>query len=725
MPNLFDRKPSPRRSPTRLIEVDAWVDSTLWRAVHGFSSAWESLTVFSRRFRVRGFNRVVVELTCEAMTLGVAGFVLLLLLAQPAMQKTVNGLPEQADFSIQFLDRHGNEIGRRGILKANAVPIDELPDHFVKAVLATEDRRFFEHWGIDFLGLARAVGENARAGGVVQGGSTLTQQLAKNVFLSNERSLERKVNEAFLALWLESHLTKREILGMYLDRAYMGGGTNGAAAAAEFYFGKNIRDVSLAEGAMLAGLFKAPTQYAPHKNLPAARARANVVLSAMVDSGFMTEGQVVAARRHPAVAVDRSVIQSPDYFLDFAFEEVQRVAANLPQRTLVARTTVDMGLQKLADESVDFHLRQFGKSYGVEEGAMAVLDDDGGLVALVGGRDYGLSQFNRATRALRQPGSSFKAYVYAAAMENGHKPTDFVIDRPITVGNWSPQNYGNSFAGRIQIQDAMARSLNTVAVQLSQEKGVGPGRVAALAKSFGVETPLRGDKTIALGTNEVTVLDQATGYSVFPAGGLASHRHAIQQISGADGTVLWDANRDMPPRARVLSEEATKSMNEMFVRIPEVGTARRARLSMTRAGGKTGTTQGYRDAWFVGFTGNFTAAVWYGNDSFKPTNKLTGGGLPAMTWQRFMEAAHQGIELRPIPFIDDPIPAPGSIEVAKTEGDEGGPRIARPETVTASTQKILADIETMLAATQPIVAEKFAAAGAVSLVPPAAVTTRR
>nr|WP_062208332.1 PBP1A family penicillin-binding protein [Aureimonas sp. AU12] len=722
MPNVWSRKPAPRRSPSRLIEVDAWLDSSLWRFFHGLSTRLEAVSVYSRRFRVRGFNRALVEITCEAMTLGVAGFVLLLLLAQPAMKKTIDGLPQQADFSVLFLDRHGNEIGRRGILKANAVPIDELPDQFVKAVLATEDRRFFEHWGIDFLGLARALSENARAGGVVQGGSTLTQQLAKNVFLSNERSLERKINEAFLALWLEANLTKREILGMYLDRAYMGGGTNGAAAAAEFYFGKNIRDVNLAESAMLAGLFKAPTQYAPHKNLPAARARANVVLSAMVDSGFMTEGQVVAARRHPAVAVDRSVIQSPDYFLDYAFEEVQRVAAALPQRTFVARTTIDMGLQKLADESVDFHLRQFGKSYGVEEGAMAVIADDGGVVALVGGRDYGLSQFNRATRALRQPGSSFKAYVYAAAMEAGHKPTDFIVDGPVRVGNWSPQNYGNSFAGRIQIQDAMARSLNTVAVKLSQETGV--GKVAALAKAMGVETPLRGDKTIALGTNEVTVLDQATGYATFPAGGLTSHRHAIQQITDADGSVLWDAERDMPPRVRVLSEEATKSMNTMFVRIPEVGTARRARLSMTRAGGKTGTTQGYRDAWFVGFTGNFTAAVWYGNDTFKPTNKLTGGGLPAMTWQRFMEAAHQGIELRPIPFIDDPIPAPGSIEVAKTEGDDGAPRIARPSTVTGSTQKVLADLERLLTTTEPLAPEKFAASATPAAIPATPIANR-
>lgn len=698
--------PKPKlRRPSRLIEVDAWIDSSLWRFFHGFSTFWESVTILSRRFRARGFNRVLVELSCEGLTLGLVGFVLMLVLAQPAMKLTANGLPLETDYSVLMLDRHGNEIGRRGVLRADAIPIDEMPDPFIKAVLATEDRRFFEHYGIDFFGLVRALSENARAGGVVQGGSTLTQQLAKNVFLTNERTIDRKINEAFLSLWLESHLTKREILGMYLDRAYMGGGTFGAAGAAEFYFNKNIREVSLAESAMLAGLFKAPAKYAPHINLPAARARANEVLSNMVQAGFMTEGQVVAARRQPATAVDRSSTISPDYFLDFAFDEIQRIAQNIPHRNFVARTTFDTGMQQLADESVEFHLRQYGKTYKVEEAAMVVLDDDGGVRAIVGGRDYGLSQFNRATKALRQPGSSFKAYVYAAAMEKGHKPTDIIVDGPVRVGNWSPQNYGNSFAGRIQIQDAMARSLNTVAVRLSQESG--PGKVAELAKAMGVETPLRGDKTIALGTNEVTVLDQATGYAVFSAGGMDAHRHSILQLTDTNGKVLWDAARDMPPRRRVLSEQAAKSMIEMMVRIPEVGTARRAQLSMTRAAGKTGTTQSYRDAWFVGYTGNFTGAVWYGNDSYKPTNKMTGGSLPAMTWQRVMEAAHQGIELRPLPFLDKPFPDTKKEKVA-VASDGAAPRPVRPLALTLAAQKVLADLGDRLSAAPPLDPETFA-----------------
>ena len=698
-----------RRQPSRLIEIDAWIDSSLWRSFHAFAAWWEGVTVFSRKFRVRGFNRFLFEVMGEGLTLGLAGFVLLLALAQPAMKVTAKGLPQETDYSVQFLDRHGDEIGRRGVLRAAAVPIDEMPDSFIKAVLATEDRRFFEHWGIDFFGLARAMSENARAGGVVQGGSTLTQQLAKNLFLSNERTIDRKIKEAFISLWLESHLTKREILAMYLDRAYMGGGTFGAAAAAEFYFDKNIRDVSMAESAMLAGLFKAPARYAPHINLPAARARANEVLTNMVQANFVTEGQVVASRRQPAVAVDRSSTQSPDYFLDFAFEEVQRLAreAGLKQRSFLARTTIDMRLQQLADESVEYHLRQFGTNYDVEQGAMVVIGEDGGVRAIVGGRDYGVSQFNRATNALRQPGSSFKVFVYAAAMQAGMTPSDTIVDSPITIGRWSPQNYGRSFSGRVTLANALARSLNVPAVKLSQK--VGMDNVTALASEMGVESPLRGDKTMALGTSEVTVLDQATAYGVFVNGGMDSHRHAIMQLMDASGQTIWDARRDMPPRKRILTEDATKSMNEMLVAVSERGTARRSQLSMTRVAGKTGTTQSYRDGWFVGYTGNFTAAVWYGNDSFRPTRNLTGGSLPAMTWQRFMETAHKNIELKPIPFIDDPFPAEKR-EVATSDGEAPPPE--GPQMLSRAAQAVLDDIVERLEALPPLEPEQLDAASA-------------
>ncbi|MDY8108466.1 PBP1A family penicillin-binding protein [Fulvimarina sp. 2208YS6-2-32] len=706
-----------RKGPSRLIEVDAWIDSSMFGLWNGFSQWWEAVTIQSRRLRARGFSRVVVELAGEGFTLGVAGFVLLLVLAQPAMEMTADGLPEEADFSVTFLDRKGNEIGQRGIMRAAAVPIDELPDQFIKAVLATEDRRFFEHWGIDFFGLARAMGENARAGGVVQGGSTLTQQLAKNVFLTPEQSLERKVNEAFLSLWIEANLTKREILSMYLDRAYMGGGTFGVAAAADFYFDKSIRDVNLAEAAMLAGLFKAPAKYAPHINLPAARARANVVLTNIVQADFMTEGQVVAARRSPAEAVDRSQRQSPDYFLDYAFEEVQRLVREnkLGTRNLVASTTIDMKLQALANESVDYHMRQFGKSYDVEEAAMVAMSDDGGVRAMVGGRDYGESQFNRASRAMRQPGSSFKVYVYAAAMQAGMQPDDTIVDSPLTIGKWSPQNYNRKFSGRVSLQNALARSLNVPAVRLYQK--VGFDNTVKLAHEMGIESELRGDKTMALGTSEVTVLDQATAYTVFANGGYSPRRHSITQLTSADGRILWDARRDLPPRKQVLTKEATRNMNDMLVGVTEQGTARRAQLSMTRVGGKTGTTQSYRDGWFVGFTGNFVGAVWYGNDSFRPTNKVTGGSLPALTWQRFMEAAHQGIELKPIPYIEDPFPE-GERDVAEPSDN---PLMTSGQTgLTVEAEGVLATIADRFETLEPLADERVASASPVAGTPVAA-----
>ncbi len=393
-----------------LLRLDSWIDSTVWNLGFKLAEIWEEITIFSRRFRVRGVKRVIVEIADEGLTFGTAGFVLLLALAIPAFEETKDDWRSRGDFAVTFLDRFGNTIGHRGIIHEDSVPIDDLPDHLVKAVLATEDRRFFDHFGIDFFGLARAMSENARAGGVVQGGSTITQQLAKNLFLTNERSLERKIKEAFLSLWLEANLSKKEILRLYLDRAYMGAGTFGAAAAAQFYFGKSITEVNLAEAAMLAGLFKAPAKYAPHVNLPAARGRANEVLTNLVQSGLMTEGQVVAARRNPASVIDRAKTAAPDYFLDWAFDEVQRLAneGKLKKHSVVVRTTIDTGLQQAAEEAMESSLREFGESYNVKQGALVMIENGGAVRAMVGGRDYGESQFNRATKACasRAPRSS-------------------------------------------------------------------------------------------------------------------------------------------------------------------------------------------------------------------------------------------------------------------------------------------------------------------------------
>ncbi|MGB3391701.1 MAG: penicillin-binding protein 1A [Pseudaminobacter sp.] len=701
MEDPFEPRKSKSPKAGRLLAIDAWIDSSLYEAGFKARETWETLTIFFRRFRVSGWRRAVIELLSEGFTMGAAGSVVLLALALPAFDETVGNWRQQDDFAVTFLDRYGNEIGQRGIIQRDSVPVDEMPDHVIKAVLATEDRRFFEHYGIDFVGLIRAMSENVRANSVVQGGSSITQQLAKNLFLSNERTVERKVKEAFLAVWLEMNLSKSEILQLYLDRAYMGGGTFGIAAAADFYFGKQVKDLNLAEAAMLAGLFKAPAKYAPHINLPAARARANVVLTNLVQGGFMTEGQVLSARLHPADIVDREDRKNPDYFLDWAFEEVKRVAAASGIHSMVARTTIDLNIQNAAEESLEFHLRQHGKEYRVTEGAIVLIESTGAVRAIVGGRDYGASQFNRATRALRQAGSSFKPYVYATAMEHGFTPESVISDGPISWGNWSPKNYGRSYSGRITLATALIKSINTVPVRLAKDHlTIAP--IKAMAEAMGVESPLESHKTMVLGTSGMTVMDQATGYNVFANGGFAGTRHGIQQILSHSGKIIYDYDRDAPKPKRVLSEQALSAMNSILVQVPETGTARRAALPNIRSAGKTGTTQSYRDAWYVGFTGNYTAAVWLGNDDFTATRNMTGGSLPAMIWQRLMAYAHQNIDIRPIPGIKDPFVdtkvVAESEKTQKKDSDVTVQTVERPPVLSSTTTRLLRQMSDLFSA---------------------------
>ncbi|WP_244277885.1 transglycosylase domain-containing protein, partial [Pseudovibrio sp. W74] len=419
----------------RMLATDAWLDSALWHTSQFFGVFFREYSAFMRRFSLRGPSKFIAGLASEGLTYCAFGFLIVLTFAQPAFKATERSdWKTTSDFSVSFFDRFGNPIGKRGILLNDKIPLDEIPDHVIQATLATEDRRFFDHLGIDFVGTFRAMVANIKARSVVQGGSSITQQLAKNLFLSNERTLQRKIKEAYLAIWLEMNLTKREILKLYLDRAYMGGGTFGVAAASEFYFGKDVREISLAEAAMLAGLYKAPSKYAPHKNLPSARARANEVLTNIVQAGFMTEGQVIGARRNPAEAIDRSKSQAPDHFLDWAFEQVKDLAEQYPElsndRVISVRTTLDPGLQREATNQIESTLRQYGKRYGVEEAAMTVITTEGAVRSMVGGRDYDESQFNRATDALRQPGSSFKPFVYMTAFLNGYESESVVPDRP-------------------------------------------------------------------------------------------------------------------------------------------------------------------------------------------------------------------------------------------------------------------------------------------------------
>lgn len=610
--------------------------------------------------RVRGLARLGVECLSEAVTLSAAAAVLALALAVPAFRETADeDWLKKSELAVTFLDRYGNRIGERGIRHNDSVPVEALPDHLIKAVLATEDRRFYEHFGLDLSATLRALAANWRAGGVVQGGSSITQQLAKNLFLSNERTVERKIKEAFLAVWLESRLSKNGILKLYLDRAYLGGGAYGIDAAARFYFAKSARDVNLAEAAMLAGLFKAPARFAPHVNLPAARLRASVVLDNLVDAGFMAEGQVLGARQSPARAVDRRDEQTPNYYLDYAFREVQQIAAKLPAsiagRTLVVRTAFDPAIQKAADEAIESSLRQSGRDYNVEQAAIVVMEIDGALRAMVGGRDYGESQFNRATDALRQPGSAFKPFVYATAFMNGMNADTVVQDEPICMGSWCPLNYSRSYLGAIPISQALSLSLNTPVVRVAN--AIGRDRIVETARRMGLSTELRITPSLPLGAAEVTVFDMAQAYATFAANGKRVRGHAALEIRSVSGELLWKDPTDLPRAEQALPASVVHEINPILANVVENGTARRAALDGITAGGKTGTTNGFRDAWFVGFTGNFVAAVWYGNDDYQPLHNMTGGSLPAMTWHKVMTFAHQGVKPVQLPGVKRNMPS--------------------------------------------------------------------
>ncbi len=658
---------------------DAWVNSTLFEGGRGLGDSWESYSRTVNRLRVRGVTRAVLDLTSEAATLSVAGGILMVGLAIPAFRETSDNWLKTQELAVTFLDRHGQEIGRRGIRHDDSYKLEEFPEYLVKAALATEDRRFYEHWGIDPIGTFRALVTNARGGGVVQGGSSITQQLAKNLFLTNERSIERKIKEAFLAFWLEFHLTKDEILKLYLDRAYMGGGNHGAAAAADFYFGKSVKDLTLAEAAMLAGLFKAPTKYAPHINLPAARARANEVLQNMVEAGFLTEGQIQTARRNPAVAVNRSKETTPDFYLDWGFDQVKQLAAAGKlgnERVLTVKTPLDLAVQRRAEQTMEDLLRQHGRQYDTDQGAVVLMDVDGAVRAMVGGRDYGQSQFNRATDALRQPGSSFKPFVYAAALTTNPKlrPNSIVRDEPICLGNWCPQNYNRSFAGAMPLTSALARSINSIPVRMSVDIGRtlandttasrrGRAVIIDLAQKMGLTHPLTDSTSLPIGSAEVTVIDMTASYAVFANGGKKATPYATYEIRNSQGDVIYSRDRD-EPQPQILDRQVVHDMNFMLNKVVEEGTGKRAMLEGIRAAGKTGTTNAYRDAWFVGFTGNLVAGVWFGNDDHTSTNNMTGGTLPAMAWKEIMSFAHQNLEIRPIPGLSPE----GNVPVAFASG---------------------------------------------------------
>ena len=562
--------------------------------------------------------------------------------------------------NVKIVSVNGETMANRGATGGEALLLGDMSPYIPQAVIAIEDRRFYSHFGVDPIGLTRAMLSNLTAGRMVQGGSTLTQQLAKNLFLSPERTIERKVQEVLLSLWLEHRFTKDQILEMYLNRVFYGSGAYGVEAASRRYFRKPASDVSLAEAALLAGLLKAPSRLSPARDPKAAEARAQVVLAAMREQGVVSDQEIATALTSPQVRAKSYWTGSENYVADMVMGRLPDLVGKITD-DLVVETTIDFQLQHEGEKALRAALDENGAKLKVAQGALVSIDGTGAVRALIGGREYATSQFDRATDALRQPGSAFKPFVYTAALEQGRTPFSVRNDAPVKIGKWTPENYDGKYRGEVTLSDALANSLNTVAAQLVME--VGPKTVVQTAHRLGIEATLNANASIALGTSEVTLLELTGAYAPFMNGGFKATPHVIQRVTDQDGKVLYENKYDNPPR--VIAQAVVGMMNSMLSRVVEEGTGRKARLDGWPAAGKTGTTQSYRDALFVGYTANLVTGVWFGNDDGKPMKNVTGGGLPAQTWKQFMQAAHSGLPPTNLPLggalppvaIDGPVPA--------------------------------------------------------------------
>ncbi|BBK33790.1 penicillin-binding protein 1A [Allostella humosa] len=552
--------------------------------------------------------------------------------------------------SVTLLAVDGSVMATFGDVHGEAVQLRDLPSHMPAALLATEDRRFYQHFGVDLLGVARAIYQNIRAGRVVEGGSTITQQLAKNLFLTQDRTTRRKVQEALLAFWLERRFTKDEILTIYLNRIYFGSGTYGIDAAARRYFAKPATKLSLYEAAVLAGLPKAPSRLNPLRDPDLAAARAGEVLDNMVEAGFLTRNEAEAAKTNRSqLARVSGPSQGNRYFADWAMEQV---AGYVGQATddLTVVTTFQPRMQGLAEWAVANGLSVEGAKGGVGQAALVAMAPDGGVQAMVGGRDYAESQFNRAAQAQRQPGSSFKPFVWLAALESGWRAETLVVDQPVRVKNWSPKNFNGRYLGEMSLADALAQSINTVAVQLVQRIGV--ERVIAVAHRMGITSELGRDASLALGTSEVSPVELAGALAPLANDGNGAIPYGIREIRDRTGRILYRRSGSGP--GRVVQADYAAEMNRMLSGTIERGTARAANIGRPAAG-KTGTTQDHRDAWFVGWTPDLVAVVWVGNDDGQPMKGVTGGSVPATIWRAFMQEAVKGTQPRPFPSYAPPM----------------------------------------------------------------------
>ena len=591
---------------------------------------------------------LLAGLWCFIGGLGIVGFFAL------TLPDTSDLAAVQRKPSITLLASDGSLIATYGDLFGEPLHLKDMPKYLPAAVIATEDRRFYSHFGLDVVGLARAAFTDLRAGHVVQGGSTITQQLAKNLFLTSNRTFTRKIQEALLALWLEHKFTKQQILEIYLNRVYLGAGTYGVDAAAHRYFAKSARDVTLYEAAVIAGLLRAPSRFSPANDRAAAAARAQQVLANMVDAGYITQAQAqTAAQQKSQLAKTPSLSRGSRYFADWVVDQIDGFRGT-EDRDLVVTTTLDPHMQADGESAIEKTLDQDGDKDDVGQGALVAMSPDGAVRAMVGGADYADSQFNRTTQGLRQPGSSFKPIVYLTAVERGLQPSDHFIDQPIRIGNWEPHNFENKYRGDVTVADALAESLNSVAAQVLQRVGV--DNVIATARKLGITSDLAPDASLALGTSGVSLIELTAAYAPFASGGIGAWPYGILEIRDAHGGVIY--RRDGSGPGRVIDPAADAVMNQLLSGVIAYGTGRAARLDRP-AGGKTGTTQDSRDALFVGYTADLVCGVWFGNDDDSPMKSVTGGTLPARTWHNFMMAATRGMPVRPLPGENMPAVAGG------------------------------------------------------------------
>jgi penicillin-binding protein 1A len=548
--------------------------------------------------------------------------------------------------SISYLDRSGGLIAVRGSQLTPPVNLDELPPYVPAAFISIEDQRFYHHFGFDPIGMTRMVFANLRARRIVQGGSTITQQLARNLFLTPDQTIKRKVQELILAVWLESKFSKKQILSLYLNRVYFGEGAYGIEAASQRYFNKPASKLSVGEAALLAGLMKGPSRYSPVSATARAQARANIVLNKMVETGAITPEQRTEAIRHPVRVQTTLANQNAQYFVDWVDQQVRGIVGQT-QDDLVVETTLDLSIQANAERAVRQVVARDSAARGVQQAALVALDGEGRVRAYVGGADYGQSQFDRATTAQRQAGSAFKPFVYLTAMEQGRTPDQVVVDEPLKIGNWEPKNYTGKYLGAITLQTALAQSINTVAARLASE--IGTGNVAQTAHRLGITSPIQTDPSMALGAVEVSPLEMAQAYAAFSNGGYQVKAYGLERIRTSGGKVLYDHGLGAAPHVQVIGQPALSEMTQMLREVMISGTGVRARAPGYDLAGKTGTTSDYRDAWFIGFTGGFTAAVWTGRDDNTPMKRVTGGASPADIWRAFMAASLPRLNVQPIP----------------------------------------------------------------------------